>query len=89
MLSFKLDGDILEVREDILSFTDTQTTYFYYDIKNWLVSRYGKKNDKPTEPCNKQSIDWVKKYYLPKVGINLDLTNNFWNQLPLLFGNKP
>jgi hypothetical protein len=79
MLSFKLDGDILEVKEIIMSFTTTETSYFYYDIKNWLVSCHGKKDDKPTRPCTQSGIDWVKKYYLPKVGINVDLTNNIWN----------
>ena len=73
MLSFKLNGDILEVRQDIHSWTKTETNYFYYDIKNWLVSGYGKKDDKPARPCTPSKIDWVKKWYLPKVGISLDM----------------
>lgn len=80
MLSFKLDGDILEVKADTFSFHETKTTYFYYDIKNWLVSSYGKKGDKPDRHETQRGIDWVKKYYLPKVGINYDLTNNCWNK---------
>ena len=80
MLSFKLDGDILEVREDAMSFFQTRTLYFYYDIKNWLVSSYGKKDDKPDHPCTQSGIDWVKKWYLPKVGIHVDLTNNRWHK---------
>lgn len=79
MLSFKLDGDILEVKEVSMSFFKTQTLYFYYDIKNWFVSSHGKQHDKPDRPCSQSGIDWVKKHYLPKVGITVDLTNNLWN----------
>lgn len=80
MLTFKLDGDILEVKEVTMNFFKTQTLYFYYDIKNWLVSSHGKKNDKPDREMDQSGIDWAKKYYLPKVGINVDLTNNRWNK---------
>ena len=66
MLSFKLDGDILEIKAVIMGYTDTETTYFYYDIKNWLASSKGIKDDKPIHQCNQSTIDWVKKYYLPK-----------------------
>ena len=79
MLSFKLDGDILEVQEDRHSWTGTKTTYFYYDIKNWLVSSRGKKNDKPDREMDQSGIDGVKKHYLHKVGIAVDLKNNIWN----------
>lgn len=66
MLTCKLDGDILEVTERIMSFSDTKVTYWYYDVKNWLRSRTGKQDELPTETMPAENIAWVEKYYLPK-----------------------
>jgi len=67
MLSYKLDGDILEVKETIHGFNNSKVTYFYYDIKNWKKSSTGKKDSKPDRDMIQADIDWVKKYYIPKV----------------------
>ena len=66
MLSFKLDGDILEVKEVTMSFKDTKISYWHYDIVNWMDNANGKKSplDRKVDP---KRIEWVKKYYLPKV----------------------
>ncbi len=68
-LSFKLTGKVLEVREDLHSFHKTTTSFWYYDIELWLSSLHGKKGDTPEKPMNEADIAWVKKYYLPMVGI--------------------
>lgn len=67
MLSFKLEGDILEVTEVMHSFYGTKRTYWYYDIKTWRKSSYGKEGDPPDTKMLDDEIDWVIKYYLPKV----------------------
>jgi len=79
MLSYKLDGDILEVVESLHSFRDTkdtywyyddtEVTYWYYDIVNWKQSSHGKKNDVPDREMCVSAIDWVKRFYFPKVGL--------------------
>ena len=69
MLEYKLsdDGTILEVHESILSFFDTKHSYWYYDIINWKCSSSGIKDSHLDREMDQGSIDWVKKYYLPKV----------------------
>ena len=70
MLEFKLDGNILEVKETILSWTEDRVSYWHYDIVNWMDNANGKR-----EPLDRKmsqvSIDWVRKYYLPKVVKNI------------------
>jgi hypothetical protein len=66
MLSFKLEGDILEVKEVSMSWNKTNISYWYYDIVNWLDNANGKKEPLDRKVCPAQ-IEWVKKYYLPKV----------------------
>lgn len=66
-LSFKLNGNVLEVQEKLVSYNSTRIQYWYYDIKDWLVSSNGKQGETPTRPMMQSSIDWVKKYYIPKV----------------------
>jgi hypothetical protein len=66
-LAYKLSGNILEVKETRINWTSTQITFWYYDIENWLVSSHGRSNEVPTRPMQQDSIDWVKKHYLPKV----------------------
>jgi hypothetical protein len=71
-LSFKLSGNILEVKETRVNWTATHVTFWYYDVENWLVSSTGRSNEVPTRPMQQDSIDWVKKHYLPKVkGVTL------------------
>lgn len=71
MLSYRMvDENILEVKETIHSFTKTKNTFWYYDIKNWFKSSTGKENDmNHMRKMTQTDIDWVKKYYIPKVGI--------------------
>ena len=66
MLSFKLEGDILEVKEEIMGFSKTKTSYWYYDIVNWMNNANGKRSplDMKDSP---EMIKWVKENYLPKV----------------------
>ena len=75
-LSFRLSGDVLEVVESLFSWSDTKTTYWYYDIANWTVSSFGRKGDKPDRPMTEGSKSWVRKYYLPKVGIHTSIIDN-------------
>lgn len=67
-LQYKLEGNILEVKETLMSFHDTRVSYWYYDIDKWLVSRFGKRGEAPVQPMDQSAIEWVKKHYLPKVG---------------------
>lgn len=66
-LSFKLEGDILEVTENLYGWKRTITSYWYYNIKTWMKSSHGKQNDVPDRVMSQEDIDWVRKYYLPKV----------------------
>jgi hypothetical protein len=66
MLSFSMEGRILEVKETLMSFHDTKVTYFYYDTEHWMVSSHGKKGDRPDCTMTPESIAWVKDHYLPK-----------------------
>lgn len=70
MLSYELNGDILCVKETLMSFKETKVSYWYYDTKNWLKNANGKKNEALTLQMDQSSIDWVKKYYFPKVGLS-------------------
>jgi len=67
MLSFKLTGDILEVKETILYFTKDKVSYWYYDIVKWEKSSKGDKDEVPNRKCSPEDIEWVTKYYLPKL----------------------
>ena len=66
-----ISPEILEVREDILGFTDTKTRYSYTNIETWedLSNPYGTKqtgNFKVARKLVPQSIDWCMRYHLPK-----------------------
>jgi hypothetical protein len=69
MLSYKLDGKILHVTETILSFTTTKKSYWRYDTENWVKNANGKFDEPLTVKMDQGSIDWVKKNYFPKVGL--------------------
>lgn len=56
-------GNILTVREDILSFTTTKTTFVRYDLDRWILQV----NNDPWRECTPQDIEWAKTHYLPKV----------------------
>lgn len=66
MLTYKLQGDLLEVTEALMSFTHTKYTFWYYDIARWLKSRLGTKDEVPTQPMSEADKLWVRTHYLPK-----------------------
>ncbi|KWU26316.1 hypothetical protein [Burkholderia cenocepacia] len=66
MLECNLNGTVLEVKEALMSFTDTKVSYWYYDIHTWLRSLTGKPHDMPSQPMSPEEIEWVRTYYLPK-----------------------
>mgnify|MGYP001605571721 CR=1 FL=1 len=67
MLTCKLTGDILEVKETLHWASQTKVTHWYYNIRTWHHSSYGKPGDTPDRPMTQEAIAWVEKYYLPKV----------------------
>lgn len=71
MLTFNMNQEtgILEVKEVLLSFTSTRTTFWYYDTQKWLKSSHGKAGDTPDRVMSAEDIQWVKQYYLPKLQV--------------------
>jgi hypothetical protein len=68
MLTIRRDErGFLEVKEDIIGFASTLTTFWYYDTERWLVSIFGQQDDEPTQPMIPKQIDWVKTYFLPQL----------------------
>lgn len=63
MLVFMLDGDILKVRETTHSFFGSETKLIEYNIKTWESRVF----PNPFRPMTEEMINFVKKYYLPKV----------------------
>lgn len=58
---------VMEVREEIFSFRDTKTSWFYYDMQNRMMSIHGRQGDKPDRPMDQSSYDWAVKHYVPKI----------------------
>jgi len=71
MLDYKIEGNILEVIQTTFSFHKSVKQYWYYDIVNWKKSANGQRNEKPRIQMTPTDIDWVKKFYLPKVGLTI------------------
>lgn len=71
MLTFELNDNILTVIETTSSFVETKKRYLYIDVINWYKN--GKTltidDTNMTFEMSKESIEWCKKYYLPKVGV--------------------
>lgn len=65
MLERKLEGDILTVKQVLMSFHGTAISWWYYDVKRWLKSQHGREGDVPVQPMTDEQIAWVKKYDLP------------------------
>ena len=63
MLKYKLIGDILQVTEKIMGWTSTDIKIVEYNIKTW-ESRVQPDNFRA---MTQSSINWVNKYYLPKI----------------------
>ena len=57
----------LEVKVTTMSWTKYTIRYCYYDTEKWLRSSFGNQNDVPDKTLNEEEIEWVKKYYLPKL----------------------
>lgn len=68
-LEIVLNGDILEVVEVTHSFHATTRSYWYHDIKKWMSSSHGRKGDVPDRTTTPEAIEWIKQYYLLRVGI--------------------
>jgi len=58
---------ILEVKEVLMSATETRTRYWYYDTRKWLKSSHGKAGDTPDRVMTMEDIQVVKQCYLPQV----------------------
>lgn len=67
MLERKLEGDILTVKQVLMSFHEITISWWYYDIKRWLKSQHGREGDVPVQPMTEEQIAWVKQYDLPAV----------------------
>jgi hypothetical protein len=73
MLSFNLNGTILEVVESTLGHNTTLKSYWYYDLVSWRKSSTGRQGamiDRDIEPWQ---IEWIKQHYFPKIGLTSDL----------------
>jgi hypothetical protein len=73
MLTFKLNGNILEVIETTMTFHQDLKSYWYYDLVSWRKSSTGRQGamiDRDIEPWQ---IEWIKKHYYSKVGLTSDL----------------
>lgn len=60
------DG-VIEVRAELYSFTETEISWFYYDLQKRLVSSNGRQGDVPDRLMDDASYDWAVKYYVPKI----------------------
>jgi len=45
MLEVSKEGNVVAVKESILSFVDTKVSYWYYDLEKNMKSSHGKKDD--------------------------------------------
>ncbi len=66
-LSYKLEGDVLEIHQTIHTFHKTYHQFWYYNIKTWMTSSHGRKGDTPDRPMTQPDIDWMKQHYLSKL----------------------
>ena len=68
MLQFKLSDDgVLEVIENQMSAKKTKVTYWYFNLRIWVKSQLGVKDEPPSQVMTQEQIDWVRKHYVPKV----------------------
>jgi hypothetical protein len=58
---------LIEVKETSMSFTKTKVSYWYYNTELWMKSSHGKENDVTDRCMTKGDIEWVQKYYIPKL----------------------
>lgn len=63
MLQVSKEDNIIKVIETIPTWTMTDVNVVFYDMEN----KRKKVNNDPWYPMSKSCIEWVEKYYLPKV----------------------
>ena len=63
MLQISKEDNIIKVMETIPTWTMTDVNVVFYDMEN----KRKKVNNDPWYPMSKSCIEWVEKYYLPKV----------------------
>jgi hypothetical protein len=66
----RISESVIELRSETFSFHSTKVSYWYYDIKQWLCSYIGVKDEVPTQKMTQSEIDWCVKWYLPKLKEN-------------------
>ena len=59
----KTEEGYIKVTEKLMSFTDTKISTVLYDLEN----KRKKLNKEDWRQMNQSDINWVTKYYLPKV----------------------
>lgn len=62
-LKITKEGNIIKVVETLCSWHHTNVTTILYDMEN----KKKKGGNDPWYPMTQSDIDWVTKYYLPKV----------------------
>lgn len=63
MLQISKEDNIIKVMETTPTWTMTDVNVVFYDMEN----KRKKVNNDPWYPMSKSCIEWVEKYYLPKV----------------------
>lgn len=63
MLQISKEDNIIKVIETTPTWTMTDVNVVFYDMEN----KRKKVNNDPWYPMSKSCIEWVEKYYLPKV----------------------
>lgn len=63
MLQISKEDNIIKVIETRPTWTMTDVNVVFYDMEN----KRKKVNNDPWYPMSKSCIEWVEKYYLPKV----------------------
>ena len=69
MLTITLKGNVLHVREDIMSFHDTKSSHWYYDTKLHLRSLHGREGDVPIQHMTDHEVTWMERHHLPRARI--------------------
>lgn len=61
------DKGLLVVVENFLTFHDTTQRTWKFNTEHWWRTLSGKETEIPVSPMSDIEIEWVKKYYLPKL----------------------
>lgn len=60
-----LTNGLLRVKETLMSFTQTSTSFWYYDLEKNLKSLTGKEGEVPLAPITDAQLSWIQTYYVP------------------------